>query len=420
MEGSSRPRRSALAVLVSVVALSMVALTIGAVILWPQEPQSAVATPPPAPPTHRELAERTLAGQAKALMAGDEKGWLAPVDAKLKARYRTLYRNLRGLEVSHAEFHVTDWTKSDRSGTAYLAYCLGRVACPAWDPRLTEGAPKAGFRLTFETRGDSYVITGAGAPGTANYLQPAPWENRTLWFARGKRVIVAGPAGQKKHLRRVLAIAEKSAAVVDRYAGYAGVRPSRYRIYLADEKAWKNWYGGKTKKWVIGYELPLNATGGDVVLRSSRVIGSTRQLTLTIQHELTHVATLTGTSNPNAGADRWLVEGIAEYVGAQPRPPSRTGSRYALAESFRKRGVPKSIVVSLADDADDLAVNTVYAMGHYASACMAAKYGERRLLDFVERVLRDGEEPDVASRAAYGRPFKTVDRTCLSWIKERV
>ena len=409
---------------VVVVVLMLMAGAGTAVLLWPEQQQAAEATPPapPAttPPTPVEIIERTLAGQADALVEGDEKRWMAPVDGKVRSRYRTIFRNLRGLDVSSAEFRVTHFDEKVLGVTAWLSYCLGEVECPAWNSRPGAGAPKAGWRLAMKRRGAAFVVTGMSASGFANHLQPAPWESRALSFARGKRAVVAGPASQKKHLKRVLAIVEKSAAVADRFGSYTRGKPAGYRVYLADDRAWRSWYRGKPKDWMIGYERALNDTGGDVVLRSSEVLGSTRQLTLTVQHELAHVATLVGANNPDPDDDRWLTEGVAEYIGALPMKPGDTGSRYALQEAFRKRGAPKSIAVPLADDADDLAVNTVYAMGHYASACMAGKYGERKLMDFTDRVVRDGATPDAASRAAYGTPFKTVDKTCLAWIKKRV
>ncbi|GIF15050.1 hypothetical protein [Actinoplanes teichomyceticus] len=408
----------------------MLAAAAGAAVRWPHpaEPAKAgAAAQPTRPPTPFAIVLQRLRKQADALVSGDEKTWMSPVDPARKAlvtRYRTMYRNLRALQISHAEIHadkLAGTTATKVVVQAALGYCLSGVACPAWRDDYDEGPAKATYRLTFQqVRGQWSIVDLNDAAGVQhNHLQPAPWDNRKLTFVTGRRVIVAGPSGQAKRLKQVLALAEKAAGVADRYAGYVHNPQPRYRVYVADEKGWKNWYGGIDEKWVIGYEMPLNSTGGDVILRAR---GSTdpRQLAVTIQHELAHVITLAG-GHWETSDDQWLVEGVAEYIGAQPRAPQETGNRDVLAAVFRERGVPKSIAVPpLPDDADDLTVNTIYAMGHYATACMAAKFGERRMLKFTDLVLREAKKPDEAARTAYGRSFASVDRACLSWIRDRV
>ncbi|WP_436524742.1 hypothetical protein [Actinoplanes sp. HUAS TT8] len=422
--GSRKP--ALVAALIAIV----LAAAAGAIVFWPAKDDSAKATADPAatrPPTAFELAQQRLVLQAQALAKGDEKGWLTPVDPARKTlvtRYRTMFRNLRGLELSHAEFHsdkLPETTADQVVVQATLGYCLSGVTCPAWNGNYGTGAAKATYKLTFQLLKGLWTITALDdTTGVKNnYLQPAPWDNVALTMVKGKRVIVAGPTSQAKRIKQVLPLAEKAAKVVDKYAGYVGNPQKRYRIYVADEKGWKNWYGGVDQSWIIGYEMPLNATGGDIILRA-KTSGNQRQLAVTVQHELTHVVTLGG-ADWASGDDQWLVEGIAEYVGALPRKPQDTGNHDVLSDSFKRRGVPKTMAVPpLADNADDLTVNTLYAMGHYASACMAETFGERKLFQFTNQVLRLGKKKDEASRSVYGKPFATVDKTCLTWIRERV
>jgi hypothetical protein len=35
-------------------------------------------------------------------------------------------------------------------------------------------------------------------------------------------------------------------------------------------------------------------------------------------------------------------------------------------------------------------------------------------------VLRKAAKPDQAARAAYGKSFRAVDKSCLKWIKRKV
>ncbi len=401
----------------------------GALVAWPIRSESTVAPKSSRPLTPFEQAQKLLRAQAAALAGGDEKGWLAPLDPankKMIDRYKIIYRNLRALEISHAEFHAEKKQDASSGDTVVadiaLAYCLSGVNCPSWRRNSwIEGPPQAAYRVTIKPANGKYRITTMTEKGAAdgNYLQPAPWDNRALTVLKGKRVIVAGPSSQAKRLKQVLTLAEKAAKAVDKYAGYIKNRQRRYRVYVADEKGWKDWYGGVDQDWIIGYEIPLNATGGDVILRAKSA-GDQRQLAVTVKHELAHVVTL-ASGHWETGDDQWLVEGIAEYIGALPRKPQETGNHDVLAETFRKRGVPKSIAVpSLTAKSDDLTVNTLYAMGHYATACMADRFGERKLMKFTDLVLREAKKPDEASRSAYGKPFATVDKDCLSWIRKRV
>ena len=70
--------------------------------------------------------------------------------------------------------------------------------------------------------------------------------------------------------------------MADGFAAVSGTPPQRYRVYLADNRAWKSWYGGERRNWVAGYHKALNRTGSDLVLRADAVLGSDRRLRETI------------------------------------------------------------------------------------------------------------------------------------------
>ena len=66
------------------------------------------------------------------------------------------------------------------------------------------------------------------------------------------------------------------------------------------------------------------------------------------------------------------------------------------------------------------AVDAYYALGHFATACMAERYGERKLFVFVRLALRQDRTYDQASRAAFGKPFATVDKSCVAWTRRQL
>lgn len=428
----SPPRKKPL---VPVAGLLVAVLTASVVGLWPDGAETAVATPvasvsAPVPQASRVLTpfERVsdqLAAQKEALLKGDEKGWLASVDKKLQPRYRTIFRNLRALDLTSADMGI-DGALTDNgatlTGKVGLTYCFSGVECPGYRLDPTGGAPKIINTVTWTSRGGSWVITKMAASGVRNYLQPAPWENSTLTFAEGERVIVAGPRSQSANVKRVLPLAEKAAAVADRYAAQLNNRRPKYRIYLADNKMWKSWYDGAAPPWSVAYHLQLNNIGSDIVVKASKVMPEgNRYITEIIQHELGHSVTLDGNHNRDDKKNQWLTEGIAEYIGYQPGKPQNTYSGDAL-RYVRSRGRPiKTIAVpALTGKSDDLSVTRLYATGHFAAACMAEKYGEPKMLDFVQMVLHAGVERDAASQAVFGKPFAVVDKTCVSWIKQKL
>ena len=412
----------------AVIVLTALGVSTGVIVFRPQSPPTAVAqgvVKPARPLTPFEAAGAALKEQAAALLDGDEKGWLAAVDPgrpKLQKRYRALYAALRALGLSEVEYHTYP-VLGDKPGSpkvnADLAYCFTGATCPPWRLQPTDGPPRISYELTFRSVGGRYVITDLDDTD-GNDLQPTPWERGGLVYARGARVTVAGPGSQKKNLKRVLTVAEKAAVVNDRFAGYVGNPQHRYRVYLADEKAWKSWYGGIDTKWTVGYAVPLNTAGTDVVLRMSKLTDP-RLMATTIQHELGHVITVGGVSRRHFDRDRWLSEGIAEYIGWSPKPARSSWNRYGALSAFRGGKPPKTIAAeSFGEKAADRTVDSFYAMGHFAADCMADRYGERRLFTFVRLVLREDRSYDQAARTAFGTSFAAVDKGCLKWIKKQL
>ncbi|WP_433300788.1 hypothetical protein ACQP2F_04255 [Actinoplanes sp. CA-030573] len=389
MRGFSGARHVGGAILAVVLAVS-----ISIVVADPDDPARVVpAGAATAPPKPKDPVRQLLSGQAKALDRGDLAGWLAPVDPTLREKYQNLFRTLRALRAT-VDFRVT-------RGQVELAYCFDRPRCPADSPRIAQ-------RPTVEQRGRTAVVTGltrvAGSP-------PTPWEQGDLVFAQGRRVTVGAPRALRGRLKEVVAVADQAAAVDDRFAAFADNRQPRYRIFLATKQTWRIWYGGKATEWAVGYMQPLGPAGADVVINPARL--TTRSaLREVIQHELGHVATISGVTTRHE--DMWLVEGVAEYIGMQPRTAPETYSRNALRRTTRIAAAP------LPDGAGEKDVAAFYAEGHFAVSCLVNRYGEARAMEFVRLRLRRGNSLENASRSVFGRPFADVDRSCAGWISNLV
>ncbi|WP_067494493.1 hypothetical protein [Actinoplanes sp. TFC3] len=427
---TSYPRKSRRALLVNGILALVAALALagGAVYVvghrtlsTPTEAAAAPAKKLPGTPFEAVLA--ALKVQSNALLKNDEKGWLAAVDPgqpKLLAHYQSVFTSLRALGVTSFDYklHSDDYSSTKAMGLiADLSYCFTDNPCPTGK----DDRPKTKQKLKVKVVRGKWVITASTTKKSEDDLQPAPWENGDLVFAKGKRVTLVAQASEKKYFAELLPVAEAAAAVNDRFATLVNNPQKRYRVYLAGKKQWQTWYGGMSDKWVVGFASPLNKAGMDVVLNMPALKNEPRLLRTTIQHELGHVVTLGAShSEDNGTGDMWLEEGVAEYIGWYPQPATASWRRQSVHALFAGSHRPKSIAVrALGSDARMEEGDSFYGFGHFAADCMAKKYGQGALFTFVRLYLREDKDLDAAARQAFGQSFSAVDRTCLAYIRSR-
>ncbi|MCO8275931.1 hypothetical protein M1L60_35670 [Actinoplanes sp. TRM 88003] len=413
--------RRATTVYLALVTVGTLLLAAAVVVSRPATPTAMAARSKPA--TAYEQAVAALKAQSEALLSGDETGWLAAVDAPLQKRYRSMFRSLRALDVTRFDYlpGVEQKVKNQLSVRTEISYCLGPDMCPGAAGSQWQQPPRIEQRLTLRPLGGRYVIS-AVAPGPSDDpRRPAPWENGELVALRGTRVTLVAAPAQRRQLARVLPVAEAAARVDDRFAALIGTSQSRYRIYLAGEAQWRQWYGGGQDDWAIGLAIPLNMHGIDVMLRMKALADNPVMLRVALQHELGHVVTLSGAYRADAAEDTWLSEGIAEYIGWSPMSASETLRRHSVRWALNGKARPNSMVPSQpGPDAPARAGDAFYGLSHLAADCMARKYGDEKLFTFVRLVLTQDNEYDQAAREAYGVPFATVDRACVQWIRQRM
>ncbi|WP_305787773.1 hypothetical protein [Symbioplanes lichenis] len=368
------------------------------------------------PPTPLEAARASLKQQSAALLSGDSAGWLAAVAPSLRSRYEAMFASLRSLGVSRFDYDLLASGDSFDviNARARIHYCLTGTTCTA------ATAPVLEHRVTLKPVAGRWVIAASSTERSEDDFQPPPWDEGGLVFAQGKRVTLAALPAQKKHFASVLPIADAAALVNDKFATLVGNPQQRYRVYLAGAKQWKSWYGGIDDKWVVGYAVPLGEAGMDVVLNMDALSKDRRLLETTVQHELGHVVTIGTLHRRDWGSgDMWLKEGIAEYIGWYPEPATASWRRGSVHDLVTGDNPPTSIATkAMATDARQEEGDSFYGLGHFAAACLAEKYGQRALFTFVRLYLREEKDLDPASEAAFGRPFATVDKTCVAWIRD--
>jgi hypothetical protein len=243
-------------------------------------------------------------------------------------------------------------------------------------------------------------------------VPPTPWEDLKLTIAEGKRVIV-GAAAYAGRVAEAVAAGDRAAAVVDRFV-MSGAPPQRYIVYLADTAEWNRWFAGGGGQ-ALGYALQFGLTY-QVVLNMDALKKQSMPLQTLMQHELGHVATLTGSRR---GAPPWLTEGIAEYIAYHGRPLSAS-SRTSLARQWiRSHGWTSTRSLPDYDrrSADVTRVNVFYGASHVMVRCLVSRYGEAKMLRFFKMVASDDKSEYDASPAVFGADWDRVDRGCASFVR---
>jgi hypothetical protein len=343
-----------------------------------------------------------------------------PGQPALRKRFEQLYSTFQALHVTQFEY---DFPHGGKSGNPMqldgeMVFCLSQKACPSLISGRQDGPSHLAQKLTLKASGGRWLITRATSNAGPNTMEPYPWEAGNMVFRQGSRVTVGAPKSLAGDLKTVLAIADKAARVDDRFATMVGNPQLRYRVFLATDKAWKTWYGGNDADYAVAYTIPTGAAGSDVVLHMPKLEDDRQELKVVLQHEMGHVATL---SNLHTGddADLWLMEGVADYIGWLPQHTHQDWNFPAVRDALHGSHPPKSMVESpLKDDASDGAVARFYGLGHFAVECLVAKYGEARAMNFVRLKLREVNDLDGAAQQAFGTSFKTVDKGCVTWMKE--
>ncbi|MFI5906384.1 basic secretory protein-like protein [Dactylosporangium sp. NPDC051541] len=369
------------------------------------------ATPGAKPTTLDGRIRQALQDQAAALLAGDQDGFLRPVDpgaGGLRDDLTRRFGSLRQLQIKVWQPTVEGRAKADSGGTAsatvLIKYCF---VAPACDPMSLEAPTK-------------WKVAGAAVTllefGTSKDLGPRPWEVSELRTAVGDRVVMSTTAKYANRLPSMLAAAEKAATLTDTFAHW-GSPPARYVVYLAGPDEWSSWYGIRQEAWVAGFALPLTASATEIVLNAARV--DTKQTLDVLRHEFTHVVTLAGVEKAYDHT-WWLVEGIAEYVRVKGsgKPFDGLGDVRTYVRSGHWKGD-----IALDDPPEGATTADVsgrYGVAYLSLQHLADRFGEDRLLDFFDYAARQGLALDDSARKAFSMSWDDVESDCARYVRGHV
>ncbi len=384
-----------------------------------QAPAARAHSPRPGDPAvtrhawARAQIQTVLDQQAKALLRGDQTGFLAPADPAASALLDTLRRRFTALRA----MNIAGWTETlaaDPSpvdggwqASVKIGYCFGEPGCtPVAIPVPTRWA---------ETGGPPRLVE-FGASGGPD-LGPRPWEVTELRVAIGSRVVVAAPPRYAGRVPALLEAAEEAAAVTDRYARWA-TPPGRYLVFLAGPDEWTSWYGVHQADWVAGYAMPITERDTEIVLNGQRVNGG--EVVDTLRHEFTHVVALAGVTRDYSG-QWWLVEGIAEYVRMVGRP-LRDYELLNASRRYVRQGNPTDLA-SLAEppaDASTEDASARYGVAFLTVRRLAERFGEDKMLQFFEAVVRQGAPAADVSTTIFGTDWAEIIHDCAAYVKRNL
>ncbi|MGW9197943.1 hypothetical protein [Micromonospora chersina] len=363
-------------------------------------------------------AERQLRGrmaaqldrQAAALLDGDRAGFLAVAEPAARPALTRRYAALRALRVTTWRPVADGVPAADdrRPGewrlTVTVGYCFVVPGC-------TPGSVELGTR--WRVAGDAEPRLTAVEESRATPAGARPWEVSDLAVAVGKRAVVATTPALRAKLPGLLARAEAAATVADLYA-VAAPPPDRYLVYYAGRAEWQRWYGGGRPKWTAGYAVGVGGGHHDVVLNAQSLTPS--GVDDLLRHELTHAASL-----PDGGyADRsswWLVEGLAEYAGADGQPVDRYEGLAEARKLVRGGWNGRLDALAPADDASDDRVGGAYGIGYLAVHHLVDRFGEQRVLDFFRAVVHERRSMAEAADEVFGEPWSGLHDDCVAYLR---
>jgi hypothetical protein len=322
------------------------------------------------------IAQAMAGKRAKALLAGDEQGWLADLDpaaGDLIAAEKQRFANLRQLAPPVFSLDASYFDPSRHPNALFVEQVMQLSS----DVRPTRNT----FEWTFRVAGDRVLITTAQAfPDYGGLLRSyadsgasrnVPWDSVALRSATAAHVTVLAPVGGRWDPQMYLPAAVRAAALVRSLWKDRPAAPG-FSVFLADDQQFATWFAsGEKDKNTVGYAIfgqmveadgqrrlarpgiPLprcgqpqwreRAAGARIVLRMSE-IASPADAEPIMAHEMAHAIgpyLFQNFATEDAFTDQptWVLEGFARWVEHQAEPGSAARGR-ASVQRNRSRYAP--------------------------------------------------------------------------------
>jgi hypothetical protein len=358
----------------------------------------------------RDEAVKAMFGRrADAVLKRDANAFMADLDgadAAFVARQREVFDSLGKLDFATWEYRLRDdeysvtsidWRKYGRTADVALPVLTLHYQLKGYDRRPVVRR----VVYTVVRRGDRWLIANdrdlqeSTSSGTS--VRRDPWENGPITVAKSKNGLVIGHPDDADAIKGIQKEVESAIRHVSSYVGKAWgektvvILPSDHeelQYILENPDVPFEFAAIAHPEFTTLDEDYLGLFAGTrVVINPENFNPSSSFNRLLIRHELTHVALFerTGPLSP-----RWLVEGIAEWVGnaGSDLPTPRLAP--SLADLVEEDGVPDYLPL----DSDfgiigDAGVG--YESGWMLCRYIASRYGRDKLLRlYVEMGTREG------------------------------
>ena len=424
---------------VAVVAVLAVALVAGMLALRAGvrvEPSQQPATQAPATRVAadpRAEVPKLLARRAEAVLHGDRAAFLATVDRRRTAYYRsqaTLFGRMRTVPFSAVAYRVTD--QRDRAtATVRRRYAPDRVYLPHVELRYRfkgqDASPVLGdLYYTFVLTRSGWRIGGQGDARPSLRDAVEIWDTGPVKTMRTDRTLVVYHPGSESLAGRLLQAAERAYGEVA--ATWTG-RWERKVVILVprNQKEAEELVDARDLSPVAALAAssvesgPVERVLGNRIVVNPTVLADYDRLNLqtVVTHEMTHVATRTlGSRVP-----LFLVEGFADYTALRPlaRYPL-AATRPALAEQVHAGRFDGRL--PSAQELRGRSGVIAYEEGSTFCAWVAANFGEGKLRALYRAFAGSGRlsavELDQGFREVLGIPKRTAEARWAAFVRARL
>ena len=392
-------------------------------------PRRPAATVPPDPGGE---AVRLLARRAAAIVHRDRAAFLATVDRRRAAYYRSqasLFTRLRTVPFAAFSYRLTD---AGDLATQRLRrrYAPDRVYLPRVEARYRfrgqDASPVlARYFYTFVLTRSGWRIGGQGDARPAGRDDVEIWDAGPVRTMRTARTLVVHHPGDEPLAGRLLQVAERAYGQV---AAAWSARWERKVVILVphDEAEAERLVGARDLRQVAAVAAssvesgPVERVlGNRIVVNPSNVAAyNTLNLQILLTHEMTHVAT----RELGDGVPLLLVEGFADYAALRPLSFPLAVTRPALAGRVRAGRFDGTLPA----DRDFRGATAAVAYDEASSFCLwaAQTFGERRLRElyraFAGSSPPSGAELDRGFRRVLGVSRRAAEARWAAWVREQL
>jgi hypothetical protein len=383
----------------------------------PARPTTAIADliqPPSTGETQQAMA--VLATMADAVMRRDPAAWDSSLDISRTSvafadQQRLVFANLRQLPLSAWQYSLD----AALTAPAALRAAAGRLGDRVvilhvtlhYALALTDPQPTADdLWLTLVRRSDGWRLAGeddAAVVGDVSWR--GPWDFGAVIVVRNGAVLAISHPALASAAARYAGLVRQAVPVVDSVLDLPWNRnvtvlvpqtPSEFAA-LADQPP----NAAELAAIAVADRIENDGTvlGARMIINPTVIAGlSAPAVTLVLRHELTHLATRSITSD---SMPRWLVEGIADYVGNLGSSLAPAQLAPELAAAVRRGDLPAALpgdsafVTGTASQQD-----IAYEQAWLACRMVATHAGQNRLVQFYELVseaVRSHQDTAAAS-----------------------